>query len=586
MHLGYFRECCGANQFNTVVVSNFDGKVYFMGPTQFLVADSFQFGVWQKISVEIDYALQQAKVFINDNLVKDQIPTWPKSVTHPCCGTQPFLLRQLGVAHNNGSPIYVDDFSVFELGAGQPSSCSQGELVKLDNITNTPGTQEVTASWSPDGTKLVFAEGCDYTCGGAGLSLSIMNNDGSGRAPLHPSVSGTNLCIPDWSPDGMKILYVRDSVGGGNIYVMDINKTYDNQLTFDPGLKRNPRWSPDGQKIVFFKGDYYTWQTRNIWIMNADGSSQTSITTGNNGDHDPSWHPNPNDPRIIFTRCLNNTGYCQIYTMNSNGDPSSISMLTSDTGHKGVPSWSPNGKYIAYIKNNDLWIMDSNNTWQKQITNLGRVQFPRWNPTGDIIVLSSGSGCCDQDTYLAYLKICKNSISNTSPAVMWIGLKNSDDQGTQFDLRTELYLNDVLVSEGQTLCITGVTRNPSYAREATVPFGPVSNGAYKPGDVLSLRVLTRIGTNPDGSKCSGPGGSHNNAVGLRLYYDAPTRALKFGAAISPDPMQDLFLHSSGSTYFLDEAAPTGAVKYKDSAGVNFNNGNPWKEIGTWRMVLE
>jgi hypothetical protein len=51
-------------------------------------------------------------------------------------------------------------------------------------------------------------------------------------------------------------------------------------------------------------------------------------------------------------------------------------------------------------------------------------------------------------------------------------------------------------------------------------------------------------------------------------------------------MQDLFLHSSGSNYFLDNITPTGAVKYKDSSGVNFNNGNPWKEIGTWTMVLQ
>jgi len=145
-----------------------------------------------------------------------------------------------------------------------------------------------------------------------------------------------------------------------------------------------------------------------------------------------------------------------------------------------------------------------------------------------------------------------------------------------------LYVNDDLVSEGETLCITGVTRNPSYAKEVTVPFGPVSNGVYEPGDTLSLKLLTRIGTNPDGSKCTG----HNNAVGLRLYYDSPTRPSGLGALISPAPMKDYFLHSAGGTYFLDDLSPTGTVKYKDSSSVNYNNGNPWKEIGIWRMVLE
>jgi hypothetical protein len=116
----------------------------------------------------------------------------------------------------------------------------------------------------------------------------------------------------------------------------------------------------------------------------------------------------------------------------------------------------------------------------------------------------------------------------------WLGLKNSDDQGTQFDLRAEVYRNGVLVASSQTLCITGVTRNEAQAKEATTAFGgfsPVSfNGS---SDRLAIKVLTRIGTNPDGSKCVGPGGSHNNAIGLRLYFDATDRQSRFGVTATP-----------------------------------------------------
>jgi len=52
------------------------------------------------------------------------------------------------------------------------------------------------------------------------------------------------------------------------------------------------------------------------------------------------------------------------------------------------------------------------------------------------------------------------------------------------------------------------------------PFNGISDG-------LSLKILTRIGTNPDGTKCGG----HNNAVGLRLYFDATSRVSKLGATI-------------------------------------------------------
>ena len=76
-----------------------------------------------------------------------------------------------------------------------------------------------------------------------------------------------------------------------------------------------------------------------------------------------------------------------------------------------------------------------------------------------------------------------------------MGLKNSDDVGTQFDVRVDVYRDAVLMATGLMRCITGLGRNPLPASEVTVPFGPVSNETFTAGDVLSLRVLTRIGSN-------------------------------------------------------------------------------------------
>jgi hypothetical protein len=105
----------------------------------------------------------------------------------------------------------------------------------------------------------------------------------------------------------------------------------------------------------------------------------------------------------------------------------------------------------------------------------------------------------------------------------WIGLKNSDDQGTRFDLRAELYKNGMLVAVGLTRCIQGVTRDPSSAEEVRVAFGPFPTTFFTGTDELALKVLTRIGTNTDGSLCGG----HGNAVGLRLYFDSTNRPSSF-----------------------------------------------------------
>ena len=100
---------------------------------------------------------------------------------------------------------------------------------------------------------------------------------------------------------------------------------------------------------------------------------------------------------------------------------------------------------------------------------------------------------------------------------VWLGLKNSDDQGTRFDLRAEVYKNGELVSSGETLCITDITRNASKAKEVAVSFAsfdPVLvDGSV---DSLSIKILARIGTDGSGNHCGG----HSNAVGLRLYFDS------------------------------------------------------------------
>ncbi|MGH7752225.1 MAG: Kelch repeat-containing protein, partial [Gemmatimonadales bacterium] len=108
---------------------------------------------------------------------------------------------------------------------------------------------------------------------------------------------------------------------------------------------------------------------------------------------------------------------------------------------------------------------------------------------------------------------------------VWLGLKNSDDQGTSFDLQAELYKNGALVTSGLTRCITGVIRDPNLAKEVTAAFAPFATPTFNgTSDQLSLKIWTRIGTNPDNTKCPG----HNNAVGLRLYFDATTRSARFG----------------------------------------------------------
>lgn len=146
------------------------------------------------------------------------------------------------------------------------------------------------------------------------------------------------------------------------------------------------------------------------------------------------------------------------------------------------------------------------------------------------VKFSGGNPWTPIGTWTAQPALTPGAVTTLSDLQVWLGLKNSDDQGTQFDLRAEVFKNGNAAASGETRCITSITRNPNLAKEVAVAFDSFSpvdfNGTM---DVLSVHILTRIGTNPDGTKCAGPGGSHGSAVGLRLYFDAVSRPSGLGA---------------------------------------------------------
>ncbi len=185
------------------------------------------------------------------------------------------------------------------------------------------------------------------------------------------------------------------------------------------------------------------------------------------------------------------------------------------------------------------------------------------------------------------------ALTALSPTTVWVGLKNSDNQGARFDVRAQLLRNGQPVASGLARCVTGITRNPTLAKEVVFAWDAIAPVTLEDGDVLSMRVSTRIGTNPNDTHCGG----HSSAAGLRLYYDAAARQSRFDATISPAANTMHYLHSDGAacknapsvgvttktTDATPPLAPANTEKCRDSAGVNFKTGNAWQTIDTWTM---
>jgi hypothetical protein len=217
--------------------------------------------------------------------------------------------------------------------------------------------------------------------------------------------------------------------------------------------------------------------------------------------------------------------------------------------------------------------------------------------TGSMSDGATGASLSFSIDTLTKVEYIPSLLTALSPVSLWVGLRNGDDQGTQFDVRVEVVKNGLPVAVGLRRCITAVTRNPANATKVLVAFDPFNPLPVESGDVLALRVSARIGTKPDGTKCLGPGGAHNSATGLRLYYGSAGRSSGFDSTITPEPSQEAFFQSDGgpclnapsngvTTRILDDTAPSAtSPKCKDSGPVSFSGGNPFRDIGTWSMTL-
>lgn len=169
------------------------------------------------------------------------------------------------------------------------------------------------------------------------------------------------------------------------------------------------------------------------------------------------------------------------------------------------------------VNDNAYWLLKVNAEFV-----LSRI--PAKSQDSPAIHFSGGNAWVTVGTWTAAPELPSGNLTALGAAQLWLGLKNSDDIGTNFDVRVEAYKNGGLVAAGQTLCVQGVTRNEGLAKALAVAFAPFSAPSFNgTSDVLGLKVLTRIGTTGAGAACGG----HSSAVGVRLYFDAVSRPAGF-----------------------------------------------------------
>lgn len=194
-----------------------------------------------------------------------------------------------------------------------------------------------------------------------------------------------------------KIVFMSTHDGNPEIYAVNPDGAGLVRLTDSDVGDAAPAWSPDGTRIAFAcgigpvaSGGFSTVEPSDICVMDADGRGSVRLTNDPVSDGDPTW--SPDGRRIAFRRAAD------IYTMKPDG--TGITRLTTDAS-ASEPAWSHDGTRIAYVSLQSpcpggcplpnpqpfvpqIFVMNADGTRAVNLTNdaTTEARHPAWSPDG------------------------------------------------------------------------------------------------------------------------------------------------------------------------------------------------------------
>ena len=166
------------------------------------------------------------------------------------------------------------------------------------------------------------------------------------------------------------------------IFVMDADGSNQTRLTSGDAAAV---WSPNGCQIVFRRGS-------GIYVMDADGSHQALVTRmhGTIAESDSRSYFSPDGSRILFRGIGTDSGSPDLFIVNVDG--SNLINLTNNTAwfpSDWAPYWSPDGSKILFASSREprgIYVMNADGADAQR---LWAGDDPAWSPDGSKIAFLS-----------------------------------------------------------------------------------------------------------------------------------------------------------------------------------------------------